>query len=258
MSENNFIKFLGTAGARFVVAKQLRASGGIFIHACGRNVLLDPGPGCLVKLASSRPAIDVTKIDAIIVSHAHLDHSNDVNAVIDAMTGGGFDKKGMLFCPRECIEGDSAVVLRYLRPYLDSITVLEAKKSYRIADLKFKTSSRHDHAAETYGLKFEMNGQRVSFLVDTKYFDGLIADYKGSDVLVINVVRRLPGGPPDIRHLSIDDVKLIVSKIKPLLTLLTHFGMTMIQAKPHILAKTLSDELGLDIRAASDGMTVEL
>ncbi|HBQ28399.1 MAG TPA: MBL fold hydrolase, partial [Desulfotomaculum sp.] len=29
--EENFIKFLGTAGARFVVAKQLRSSGGTLI-----------------------------------------------------------------------------------------------------------------------------------------------------------------------------------------------------------------------------------
>jgi len=30
--KDNFIKFLGTAGARFVMIKQLRSSGGIWIN----------------------------------------------------------------------------------------------------------------------------------------------------------------------------------------------------------------------------------
>ena len=38
----DFIKFLGTAGARFVMIKQLRASGGIWVSAAGRNILIDP------------------------------------------------------------------------------------------------------------------------------------------------------------------------------------------------------------------------
>ena len=71
----NFIKFLGTAGARFVVIKQLRASGGIFFSLSGTNLLVDPGPGCLVKSIKSRPSIDPLKIDGIFLSHKHIDHS---------------------------------------------------------------------------------------------------------------------------------------------------------------------------------------
>jgi ribonuclease BN (tRNA processing enzyme) len=258
MQTQNYIKFLGTAGARYVMAKQLRSSGGIFICANGKNILLDPGPGALVKLASSRPAIDVTKIDAVILSHAHLDHSNDVNAIIDGMTGGGFDKKGMLFCPAECLEGDSAVVLHYLRPFLDSITVLEPRKSYRVGDLKFRTSLRHDHAAETYGLIFEINKKKVSFLVDTKFFPDLIKSYKDSDIMIINVVRKAPKPGADIRHLSIDDVKALIAVIKPSRVILTHFGMTMLQAKPFKVASDLTAELGIEVTAATDGLKIEL
>ena len=41
---DTFIKFLGTSGARFVMIKQLRASGGIWISCQGTQVLIDPGP----------------------------------------------------------------------------------------------------------------------------------------------------------------------------------------------------------------------
>ena len=51
---NNFIKFLGTAGARFVMIRQLRHSGGLWINCSGTNVLIDPGPGALECSPASR------------------------------------------------------------------------------------------------------------------------------------------------------------------------------------------------------------
>ncbi|HAP31749.1 MAG TPA: hypothetical protein DCQ14_01645 [Firmicutes bacterium] len=47
MHKYDFIKFLGTAGARFVVSRQLRASGGIWFALGGEQILVDPGPGSL-------------------------------------------------------------------------------------------------------------------------------------------------------------------------------------------------------------------
>jgi outer membrane murein-binding lipoprotein Lpp len=61
MDSRNFIKFLGTDGARFVMARQLRSSAGVYISMKNKNIILDPGPGTLVKLASSKPRIDVEK-----------------------------------------------------------------------------------------------------------------------------------------------------------------------------------------------------
>ncbi|RKX60208.1 MAG: MBL fold metallo-hydrolase, partial [Thermodesulfobacteriota bacterium] len=40
--------FLGTAGGRYVVAKQLRASAGTLLKINNSYLLLDPGPGTLV------------------------------------------------------------------------------------------------------------------------------------------------------------------------------------------------------------------
>jgi len=97
MTGEDHIKFLGTAGARFVVARQLRASAGVFIKMKGSNIILDPGPGTLVRCAKSKPPIDIAALDAVILSHAHIDHTNDANILIDAMTGGGLKKRGILF-----------------------------------------------------------------------------------------------------------------------------------------------------------------
>lgn len=258
MNEKEFIKFLGTAGARFVVAKQLRSSAGVYLRIKEKGIILDPGPGTLVRCAKSKPPIDVTSLDAIILTHAHIDHSNDVNVLIDAMTGGGLERRGMLFAPSQCLAGASAVVLPYLRGFVQDIGILKPNQRYRVDDLTFGTSSKHQHPMETYGVIFEHRGRKISFMVDTKYSPGLINDYGGSHILIMNVVRFKPHESGEVMHLSIDDVKEILSQIRPEKAILTHFGMTMLRAKPWEVASRLSDELQLEVIAASDGMTVEL
>jgi len=253
-----FIKFLGTAGARFVVAKQLRSSAGIYVEADAQRIIIDPGPGTLVKCAKSRPVIDVTRLDGIILTHIHIDHSNDVNVLIDAMTAGGWNKRGVLFAPRDCLEGESAIVLKYLRGFLEKIVILEEKKDYVLGNLNFSTSIRHRHSVETYGIIFKIRGKRVSFITDTQYFPDLVDSYRGSSLLVINVVRYPCDKSGKIMHICFEDAKQIIKDIRPEKAILTHFGMTMLKAKPYKVAKRLSEELGIEVIAASDGMKIEL
>jgi ribonuclease BN (tRNA processing enzyme) len=252
----NFIKFLGTSGGRIVMARQLRSSAGVYISFKNKKILLDPGPGTLVRMAASKPRIEVEDLDAIILTHSHIDHSNDVNVLIDSMTGGGWRKRGVLFAPAECISGEMTILLNYLRDFMEDIVVLEAEREYRLGDLVFSTSARHQHPAETYGIKFNIDSRIVSFVVDTKFFPDLMECYKGSDVMIFNVVRNLPHVSAEVMHLNIDDVKNIISTIKPGKAILTHFGRTMLKAKPWELAGRLTNELGVKVIAASDGMTV--
>lgn len=248
----NFIKFLGTAGARFVMINQLRASGGLWISYKGRNVLVDPGPGSIVRCAASRPKLDPSKLDALILTHRHLDHANDINVMIEAMTEGGFKKRGILFCPKDAIEEDP-VVLRHTRGLPEKIEILEANKTYHAGDFAFQTSMKHIHPVETYGIKFNMGKESISLLTDTKYFVGLEDFYK-TDILIICVV--LFQAKAGIDHLCLADAEQLIGRIKPRKAILTHFGMTMLKAKPHIQAEELSKRLGIEVVAAYDGMTL--
>jgi phosphoribosyl 1,2-cyclic phosphodiesterase len=249
------IKFLGTAGARFVVAKQLRYSAGTLIRSEEASVILDPGPGTLLRLASSRPKVDPESLDGIILTHIHLDHSTDTNVLIDSFTKGGLKKYGILFAPNEALIGDNRVILPFLIPFLDGVHVLKHGESYTYRDISF-TAFRHKHSAETYGIKMKFKEGIVSFIVDTLFFPELIDYYVGSDIIVINVVRLKP--QENLMHLSIDDVKKLIYGIKPKKAVLTHFGMTMLKAKPFEIAKKLSKELGITVIAATDGMTIKI
>src|SRR4030042_2661530 len=154
-ANNAFLKFIGTAGARFVVMKQLRASGGLWMSVEKTNLSIDPGPGALVRCLSSKPKLDPSALDAILLTHKHLDHSGDVNVMIEAMTDGGFKKRGVLFAPEDALE-DDPVVLRYLRDSLERIEILRENSEYRIGEIQFSTAKRHQHRVETYGLNFRI------------------------------------------------------------------------------------------------------
>ncbi len=253
------LKFLGTAGARFVMITQLRSSAGTILCMSGTNVLIDPGPGTLVKFASSRPKLNPAKLHAIILSHKHLDHSNDVNVMIEAMTSGGFKHRGVLLCPQDAItnEGD-AVVLNYSKGLLKRIEVMKEGGVHHIGKLEISTPKRHVHGVETYGLNIKVRGEtktRISFIVDTLYFEGLEHYYDG-DVLVLNVAmyKRRAG----VDHLCVDDAKRIITANRPQVAILTHFGMTMLKNKPWVIAQRMTEETGVHVIAARDGMKFDL
>ena len=147
----NKIKFLGTAGARFVVMKQLRSSGGIWLTLNDTNVLIDPGPGSLVRCLSSKPLLNPTELDGIILTHRHLDHSNDINIMIEAMTNGGFNKKGLIFAPQDALKEDP-VILNYIRDHVEKIEIMRQKRTYRLGNISFSTPVKHLHGVETFGL----------------------------------------------------------------------------------------------------------
>ena len=249
----NYIKFLGTAGARFVMIKQLRSSGGIWVSYQGTNIIIDPGPGSITRCALSKPKIDPAKLDGIILTHRHLDHSNDVNVMIEAMTDGGFKKRGTVFLPADAIDEDP-LILKHLRPVIEKIEVLKENKEYNLGGIKFRVPAKQRHPVLTYGLYFDFKPS-VSLISDTKYYAGLEDFYK-AEVVIINVV--FFEDRPQAEHLSLDDAKRIIRAIRPKVSILTHFGMTMLRHKPHLLAKRLSGELGLEVLAAYDGMKFSL
>lgn len=250
----NRMVFLGTAGARVVVFKQLRASGGIWFSLLGNEILVDPGPGSLVKCLSKRQKLDPIKLQAIILTHRHLDHTGDVNTMIEAMTEGGFVPRGKLLAPADCFD-DDPVVLRYLRVFLEEIVYLRSGGIYEIDGVRVCTPIRHIHGdVETYGLLFRFGKSTVAYISDTRYFEGLIEAYP-ADVLVLNVVRYKPI-PYD--HLDLEGAKRLIRGIKPKLAVLTHFGMTMLRAKPWELGPQLSKELGVEVLCARDGLVVDL
>lgn len=254
MVGEGFVKFLGTAGARFVVARQLRYSAGTWIELSGTRLLLDPGPGTLLRCRKVRPALDPGKLSAVILTHKHLDHSTDVNVILEAMAGAGTKRRGVLLAPRDALEGEDPVVLRYVRRYPERIELLADGDAYQVDQVRL-TPVRHLHSdVDTYGIILEANEGRLGFVVDTKFFPELPDKYRGCQLLVVNVVMR--EWRPQVDHLSLPEAVELIQEVRPRLAVLTHFGMGMLRAKPWELAEKVSEKIGVEVVAASDGLTL--
>lgn len=251
------LKFLGTAGARFVVSRQLRHSGGLVWRLGEATLWVDPGPGALVRALAARPRLEPRRVDAVLVSHRHLDHCGDATAVVEAMTGGGFDRRGALLAPRDALEAEP-VVFRYAQAFPLRREVLREGGLVELGPgLRLWTPLAHDHGVETYGYKLEAGGLAAAHVVDTFWMDALPDAYGGVDLLVVNAT-RLKGGDRRLLHLGADDAERLVTAVRPRLAVLTHFGMQMVRARPEAVAFAITQRTGVPVLAARDGMALDL
>lgn len=257
MAAANTLKFLGTAGARFVVSTQLRHSGGLVWTLAGTTIWVDPGPGALVRALASRPKVDPARTDVLVVTHRHLDHAGDATAVVEAMTKGGFGRRGALLAPRDALEVEP-VVFRYAQGFVARRAFLAEGSRHELAPgVLLETPLAHDHGVETYGYRLSAPGLSAGHVVDTYWLDALVEAYAGVDLLVVNTTRER-GRDRRYLHLGADDAEALVGAIRPRLAVLTHLGMQLARGRPDLVALGISERTGVPTVAARDGWLLGL
>jgi phosphoribosyl 1,2-cyclic phosphodiesterase len=252
-SPDDQIVFLGTGGGRMTTASQARATGGLWLVLRGARLSVDPGPGALVHARARGLGLDPAELDAVVLTHKHLDHSGDVNAMIEAMTTGGTRRRGLVLAPQDAYDTDP-VILQYLRGYPERLGVLQAGGRYAIGELVLEAPLRLKHPVETYGLRFQGRRHTVGFIACTGYFPELEEIFR-TDLLILNVVFR---EPRDEIHLALPDARRLIAAIRPRLAVITHFGLTMLRARPWELAEALSQDTGIRVLAARDRWRLSL
>ncbi len=252
------ILFLGTAGGRFATIFQKRATGGMFIDDPGGKVHLDPGPGALMQL--NRFGIDPTQTDGILVSHCHPDHYNDAEILIEAMTRGGREKRGVVACSRSVLNGyeDYGPALSVYHAGLpEYCSALEFDKDLYINRLYVKAAPAFHSDPTTISFRIFSRSGIISYIPDTSYNDLLVQAHSGSRILIISMTRPRNGRIP--YHLCSEDVSVLLRKIQPEIAFLTHLGMRILNNNAASgEARWIEKETGVRTVAAEDGMMVRV
>jgi len=249
--------FVGTGGGRFAMITQKRRTGGIRIFSERSNIHLDPGPGALTH--SIEMGLDPQKIDAILVSHSHPDHSNDAEVLIEAMGHGGKEKRGLLAAAHSVLFGNDACeqsISKYHQGLPEKVVDARAGTRFEIGDLEVEATRAQHSDPDTIGFRFRTgNYGDFAYTSDSGYFEGIERFYEGVRLLLLCVLR--PSARPWKGHMTTDDALRILEVARPEVSVLTHFGMEMI-FKSKMEAELLEKRVGMPVKAAVDGMRIAM
>ncbi|MFX1275819.1 MAG: MBL fold metallo-hydrolase [Promethearchaeota archaeon] len=219
---------LGSGGGRHHIRTQHRATGGILYKFNGIQAHIDPGPGAVVRI--NQYGEDPTKTEIFFVTHVHIDHFNDISAMIEASRNNFYDKDHNFVQKGTLITTDE--VLKYISDYhknmLENVVKFKAGDIYYYKKVKI-TGTRvvHTPKVEGFGIRFDLDNYSIAFTSDTMIFDGFSEQFSNVNILILNLLR--PDSVNCKRHVCTDEVIPYLNKINPSLDglIITHFGAFM-------------------------------
>lgn len=250
--------FLGTGGGRFATITQKRRTGGIRLISDKVNIHIDPGPGALVY--SLEMGLDPRKINAIFVSHSHLDHANDAEPLIEAMSEGTVKKRGVLVASRSVLRGNEVCeksISSYHQAMPERVIEATVGSSFELNGIGVSVCRAVHSDPDTVGFRFDIKDfGSFAYMPDSEYFSDVSKFYSGLRLIILSVLR--PSGEPWEGHMTTDDAIRIIEDVRPKMAIITHFGMQMIYRGPEREAELIERKTGVPTRAALDGMRVSL
>ncbi len=247
----NYLVFLGTGGGRSVLYAQARATGGIYVSLDDLRFVIDPGPGSLVwfrKLKLKEP-------HGILLSHLHIDHSNDVNVYLDGM------KDPFLVAERHCIEPNDfyPVVSRYHQEKVKNLYKVSPGDEVNLPnDIKVYVT-KADHYVPTVGFKI-VGSRTIGYPSDGPYFSGEEKPFENCDVLILHTLAPHGEKPMPKKHMTIDGAIEFINNLKnkPKLVILSHFSFWILRANVNVQAKIVEKATGVRTIPAEDFMRIDL
>ena len=250
-----FIRFLGTCGGRFATIYQTRSTGGIYLKEGETRLALDPGPGALVRM--HQELIDPTKLDVVVVSHCHIDHSNDAAILVEAMTKGSTRRNGVLIGSSSVTngyKGSAPVIPRYQLAKLEKIITARPGQSFSFGELEIIATPADHTDMTTVGFIFRTRHGDIGYISDSAFFDEMKSIYEGCRLLIICTTRPLNARIH--HHMCTEDAAQLIEGIRPEMAILTHFGLKTLRQDPKKEAEWVKAETGLSTIAARDSMVV--
>lgn len=227
---------------------QKRGTGG-FVLEDDVKMHVDPGPGALLR--SWENGLDPRELDAIIVSHCHIDHCNDANILIEAMTNGGMEKKGTLVGSDSVVNSSSSMMLQRYLESPERVEVLKAGDKTSVGNVEISGTPAIHSDPSTIGLKFRTSAGIISYISDTQFFPDLSKWHEGARVLIASVTRPAKYRIP--YHLTTNDAIRLAREVQPELLVVTHIGMKLHTMGIENEIRDIEESTGIETIVASVG-----
>ncbi|MDA8226999.1 MAG: MBL fold metallo-hydrolase [Desulfitobacterium hafniense] len=283
------LTFMGTGGNPEAVIGQKPRTAGFILDIGNLYMWVDPGPGALQ--AAQENNIDLGVLDAVYISHGHIDHYAGAESLVEGMCWAMSARRGRILGPKEIFE-DEHVISEYHQGdsgrsgYFGGPEVIHLKpgKTIEIEGVLI-TPKRAYHGSQNYGFILEYKGFRLGYTGDTNYIRtyrtkdgiknvdarGIIMDfeeiveyrqdvkeaYMNVDVLIANITTHNAWAH---RHITTLGLPHLLEDSKTKLVILSHFNYCCVE--PEDLRETMAQYVekasGIPTRPAYDGLKVEL
>jgi phosphoribosyl 1,2-cyclic phosphodiesterase len=156
---------------------------------------------------------------------------------------------------KKVIEGNEEnpqLIKRECLNYVEKAISLEIGKKVGINDAEI-------HAVKTFnsdsiGFKIITPDFTIGYTSDTEFRVELADEFEGVNILIVNC--KNPGNLKEKGSMNTTDVIRLVEKVKPALTILTSFGIKMIEKDPINEARKVQKATGFQTMAAKDGLII--
>ena len=167
------LTFLGTGGNPEAIISQGPRTAGFVINLGELRMHVDPGPGAVIR--SLEAGLDPADLDAIYISHGHLDHYAGVESVVEGMCWAMSTRRGILLAPGEVLQ-ERNLVSRYHQgkagyiPYRGGpqAVSLESSRPVEVKGLTLTPVPAY-HGGENYGFILDSPQLRLGYTSDTNY-----------------------------------------------------------------------------------------
>ena len=266
-------------------ATESNVGGGYFLHWKGKGIVIDPGLDFVDNFFNNN--LVIYDIDAIVITHAHVDHCSDFESLItlifeyneknkekkkvDLFMNLGAMKKFLGWIP--LIEDTETARIKRIYP-------LERRISYNLKDYNLRltaTKSIHNEVLSkdySVGLIFELynkgnytedNPFKIGYTSDTKHSEEVEEQYEGVDIIVPHLGSidendfNLEEEAKDEKHLMLKGVISTIHKSDASLAIISEFGeelgehrMTIVGALNRVfqknkMARCLTGDIGLNV-----------
>lgn len=204
------------------------AHSGYLLEAAGQRLLVDCGPGVLSRL---RERDGWPHVDAIAITHFHLDHWGDL---VPWVWGSMYRAGGIAIADRPELwvhAGGRAILERFGGSFgfpdmfdrVFSVNEYEAERPFEACGFTIDPLRLPHYTLETYGFRLRGNGSSIAYSGDSGPSERLSELAEGSDLFVCEatLARGEDDGQPR-GHLSVDEAVAAAEKAAVKRLLLTH------------------------------------
>jgi ribonuclease BN (tRNA processing enzyme) len=211
-------------GAGTAAPHPLRSPAGHLLQCHNTTLLIDMGPGTLWRAAAH--GVPWTSLDAILLSHRHLDHSLDLPALLFASRLPGHGRARPLpvhFGPgmRAFVAGFEAALGRWMQPLGFHIDWHEHETDHlQIGDVQVALAPVA-HDPTSLGMRFTgPAGEVIAYSGDSDVCDALVALCQDADLAVLEC--STPDGEKLRGHLSPREVAQVATQARARRVALVH------------------------------------